>query len=123
MDREEFEKVAQDVFDALPPPFRDAVDNVHIVIEDRPSRDAGARVGYRPGTLLLGLYEGIPLTKRGTSYGMYAVVPDKITLYRENIRALARGDEEMRGVIRDTLIHEIGHYFGMNERQIRAAGY
>jgi len=123
MDREEFEKVAQEVFDALPPPFRDAIDNVHIVIEDRPSREAGARVGYRPGTLLLGLYEGIPLTKRGTSYGMYAVVPDKITLYRENIRAIAPGEEEMRGVIRDTLIHEIGHYFGMNERQIRAAGY
>jgi predicted Zn-dependent protease with MMP-like domain len=54
---------------------------------------------------------------------MYAVVPDKITLYRMNIRAIAPGDDLMRGVIRDTLIHEIGHYFGMNERQIRAAGY
>ena len=123
MDGEEFEKVAQEVFDALPAPFRDAIDNVQIVIEDRPSREMGARVGYRPGTLLLGLYEGIPLTKRVTSYGMYAVVPDKITLYRENIRSIAPGDEEVRGVIRDTLIHEIGHYFGMNERQIRAAGY
>jgi len=123
MDREEFEKVAEEVFDRLPPPFRDAIDNVHIVVEDRPSRATGARTGYRPGTLLLGLYEGIPLTKRGTSYGMYAVVPDKITLYRENIRSIAPGDEEMRTVIRDTLIHEIGHYFGMSEREIRAAGY
>jgi predicted Zn-dependent protease with MMP-like domain len=123
MDREGFEKVAQEVFDSLPPPFLGAIDNVHIVVEDRPSRETGARVGYRPGTLLLGLYEGIPLTKRGSSYGMYGVVPDKITLYRENIRAVAPADEEMRRVIRDTLIHEIGHYFGMNERQIRAAGY
>ncbi len=123
MDREEFEKVAQEVFDSLPSPFRDAIDNVHIVVEDRTSRAVDAKIGYRPGTLLLGLYEGIPLTKRGASYGMYAVVPDKITLYRENIRAVAPADEEMRGVIRDTLIHEIGHYFGMNERQIRAAGY
>jgi predicted Zn-dependent protease with MMP-like domain len=122
MDREGFEKVAQEVFDSLPPPFLGAIDNVHIVVEDRPSRETGARVGYRPGTLLLGLYEGIPLTKRGSSYGMYGVVPDKITLYRENIRAVAPADE-MRRVIRDTLIHEIGHYFGMNERQIRAAGY
>ena len=52
MDGEEFEKVAQEVFDALPAPFRDAIDNVQIVIEDRPSRETGARVGYRPGTLL-----------------------------------------------------------------------
>ncbi len=123
METEEFEKTVQEVFDRLPAPFREAIDNVHIVVEDRPSGETGRRVGYRPGTLLLGLYEGIPLTKRGTSYGMYAVVPDKITLYRENIRAVAPGREEMRGVIRDTLIHEIGHYFGMNERQIRAAGY
>ena len=123
MEPEEFEKFVQEVFDHLPPPFRDAIENVHIVVEDRPPRGTGARVGYRPGTLLLGLYEGVPLTKRGTSYGMYAVVPDKITLYRENIRAVAPSEEEMRGVIRDTLIHEIGHYFGMNERQIRAAGY
>jgi predicted Zn-dependent protease with MMP-like domain len=123
VEREEFEKAAQEVFDTLPAPFRDAIDNVHIVIEERPSRGTGLKVGYRPGTLLLGLYEGVPLTKRGTSYGMYGVVPDKITLYRENIRAVARGDEEVRGVIRDTLIHEIGHYFGMSEKQIRAAGY
>ena len=123
MEKEEFERVAQEVFDSLPGPFHDAIDNVHIVVEERPSRETGKKVGYRPGTLLLGLYEGIPLTKRGTSYGMYAVVPDKITLYRENIRAVARGDGEIPGVIRDTLIHEIGHYFGMNERQIRAAGY
>ncbi len=121
MDREEFEKVAEEVFDLLPAPFRDAIDNVHVVVEERPSRERAG--GYKPGTLLLGLYEGIPLTKRGTSYGMYAVVPDKITLYRENIRTVARGDEEVRAVIRDTLIHEIGHYFGMSERQIRAAGY
>jgi predicted Zn-dependent protease with MMP-like domain len=123
MDREEFEKVAQDVFDSLPRPFRDAIDNVRIVVEDRPSRETGSRIGYRPGTLLLGLYEGIPLTKRGTSYGMYAVVPDRITLYLENIRAVAAGDDRVREVIRDTLIHEIGHYFGMDEQQIRAAGY
>jgi predicted Zn-dependent protease with MMP-like domain len=123
MEKEEFERVAQEVFDTLPAPFRDAIENVHIVVEDRPSRSVGARAGYRPGTLLLGLYEGVPLTKRGTSYGMYAVVPDKITLYRENIGAVARGNEETRAVLRDTLIHEIGHFFGMSERQIRAAGY
>jgi len=121
MDRVEFERVVQEVFDALPAPFRDAIDNVRIVVEDRPQR--ATRAGYRPGTLLLGLYEGIPLTKRGSSYGAYAVVPDTITLYRENIGAVSRSDDEVRAVLRDTLIHEIGHYFGMSEREIRAAGY
>ncbi|HUI08809.1 MAG TPA: metallopeptidase family protein [Bacteroidota bacterium] len=119
--REEFERIAQEVFDALPAPFRGAIDNVRIVVEDRPRR--AVRAGYRPGTLLLGLYEGVPLTRRGASYGAYAVVPDTITLYRENIGAVARDDEELKGVLRDTLIHEIGHYFGMSEREIRAAGY
>ena len=74
MDREEFERVAQEVFDALPAPFRGAVDNVRIVVGERPGRATGG--GYRPGTLLLGLYEGVPLTKRDSSYGAYPVVPD-----------------------------------------------
>jgi len=99
MDREEFEKVAQDVFDALPPPFRDAVDNVHIVIEDRPSRDAGARSATGRGRCCWACMrdpahenEGPPTDVRRRA--------GQITLYRENIRALARGDEKMRGVIR-----------------------
>jgi len=121
MDREEFERAAEEIFEALPEPFRGAIDNVRIVVEDRPR--GAPRAGYRPGTLLLGLYEGVPLTKRGSSYGAYAVVPDTITLYRDNIAAVSRTDEEVRGVLRDTLIHEIGHYFGMSEREIRAAGY
>ena len=121
MDREEFERVAEEVFEALPAPFRGAIDNVRIVVEERPHGSPAP--GYRSGTLLLGLYQGIPLTKRGTSYGAYAVVPDTITLYRANIAAVSRSDEETRAVLRDTLIHEIGHYFGMSEREIRAAGY
>jgi predicted Zn-dependent protease with MMP-like domain len=123
MDREEFERTAQEVFDSLPLPFRDAIDNVHIVVEDRPANQIARRAGYRPGTLLLGLYEGVPLTKRGTGYGMYAVVPDKITLFMDNIHAVAATEQDVRRTIRETLIHEIGHYFGMSERQIRAAGY
>ena len=123
MNREEFERTAQEVFDSLPLPFRNAIDNVHIVVEDRPGQHTARRIGYRPGTLLLGLYEGVPLTKRGTAYGMYAVLPDKITLFMDNIHAVAATEEAVRKTIRDTLIHEIGHYFGMSEKEIRAAGY
>jgi predicted Zn-dependent protease with MMP-like domain len=120
MDRKEFERVAQEAFDALPEKFRETIENVHIVVEDLPGP---ATAGRRSGTLLLGLYEGIPLSRRGTSYGMYPSVPDKITLYQKNIETVAATDQELRACIRDVLIHEIGHYFGMSESEIRRAGY
>jgi len=123
MKREEFEKIAEETFDALPDPFRKAIDNVRIIVEDFPSETMARRKGYRPATLLLGLYEGIPLPRRGTEYGMYPVVPDTITLYHGNIEAVADSEEDVPVIIRETLIHEIGHYFGMSEREIRAAGY
>ena len=81
------------------------------------------RRGLRSKRTLLGLYQGIPLTQRGSYYGMAPVIPDTITLYRKNIEAICRTDDEVRRQIVDTLIHEIGHYFGMNEDEIRSAGY
>jgi predicted Zn-dependent protease with MMP-like domain len=123
MDREEFEKVVQEVFDSLPPKFHATIENVYIVVEELPDSRSNARKGIRSGGILLGLYEGIPLTKRGLDYGMYPVVPDRITLFRRNIEAIARDDQELRAKIRDVLIHEIGHYYGMSESEIRRAGY
>ena len=123
MDREEFEKVVQEVFDALPAQFHATMDNVHIVVEELPALHTHIRRGIRSGGVLLGLYEGIPLTKRGVDYGMYPVVPDRITLFRQNIQAVSRDDQDLRVKIRETLIHEIGHYYGMSETEIRRAGY
>ena len=123
MDREGFEKVVEEVFDSLPPRFHATIDNVHIVVEDQPEARSNARRGIRSGGMLLGLYEGIPLTRRGVDYGMYPVVPDRITLFKHNIEAVAHNDEELRAKIREVLIHEIGHYYGMSETEIRRAGY
>ncbi|MBP1647337.1 MAG: metallopeptidase family protein [Bacteroidetes bacterium] len=123
MDRDEFEKVVQEVFDSLPPQFHATIDNVHIVVEELPASRSNSRKGIRSGGMLLGLYEGIPLTKRGVDYGMYPVVPDRITLFRQNIQAVSRDDHDLRATIRETLIHEIGHYYGMSETEIRRAGY
>ncbi|MGB2869661.1 MAG: metallopeptidase family protein [Bacteroidota bacterium] len=120
MTRERFEEVAQAAFDSLPSDFRDRVENVHIVVEDYPSEDDRSRV--RAGkTSLLGLYQGIPLTQRGSWYGMTPTAPDKITLYQKNIEAVSDTEEETELRIREVLFHEIGHYFGMNEAQIRKA--
>ncbi len=73
--------------------------------------------------MLLGLYEGIPLSKRGSDYGVYPVIPDTITLFQRNIESVSRSEAEVRKRIREVLIHEIGHYFGMTDAEIRKAGY
>jgi len=123
MEREEFEKVVEEVFESLPEKFHATIENVHIIVEEVPDTRMNARRGIRSGGILLGLYEGIPVTRRGTEYGMYPVVPDRITLFRRNIEAVVRNDEEVRAKIREVLIHEIGHYYGMSETEIRRAGY
>jgi len=123
MKREVFEELAQEIFDALPDRLLQKIENVRIVVESRPAGETERRVGLSPQSMLLGLYEGVPLTNRGSHYGAWPVVPDKITLYHDNIERLCTSDEEIRGKIREVLIHEIAHYFGMDEEEIRDAGY
>jgi len=120
MTREQFEYIAQEAFDSLPVNFRDRVENVQIVVEDYPSDDALENVKADRFSLL-GLYQGIPLPHRGTWYGTSATVPDKITLYQKNIEAVCKDDGETALRIREVLFHELGHYFGMNEAQVRKA--
>jgi len=120
MTRERFELIAQKAFDSLPKMFTEKVENVHVVIEDYPSEDdAGKRTRARDG--LLGLYQGVPLPYRGTWYGAAPTVPDKITLYQKNIEAVCKDEEEVEKRIVEVLFHELGHYFGMNEKQVRQA--
>jgi predicted Zn-dependent protease with MMP-like domain len=120
---EDFERMAGEAVESLPEVFRGAMQNVRIVVEDAPGGPANRRSGYRSSNLLLGLYQGVPLSKRGPDYGTWPVLPDTITIYRLNILAVASGPGEVPKIVRDTLIHEIGHHFGMSEREIRAAGY
>lgn len=120
MTREQFEEIAQRAFDRLPDQFKDKVENVHIVVEDYPSDDVldGRRFDRHT---LLGLYQGIPLSHRGTWYGMTPTMPDKISLYKRNIEAHCRSTDEIEMRIAEVLFHEIGHHFGMNEQEIRNA--
>jgi predicted Zn-dependent protease with MMP-like domain len=123
MSVEEFERTAQDVFDSLPGSILRRIENVHIVVEDVPGEQTLVKTGTSSHSHLLGLYEGVPLSRRGASYGVYPVVPDKITLYRKNIESLASSDSAVKEMIREVLIHEIGHYFGMTEEEIRQSGF
>jgi len=118
--RERFEEIAEHAFESLPDAFKNRVENVQIVVEDYPSSDALAR-GRAGKKSLLGLYQVVPLPHRGTSYGMFPVGPDKITLYQKNIESVCRTDEEIEHRIIEVLFHELGHYFGMNEREVREA--
>ncbi len=112
MDSAAFEQIAFDALDALPPKLRAAIRDVQIVIEERPTGRNARRKG-----LLLGLYEGIPLTAPDRDYS--GKLPDKITLYREHIEAYARSEEEIPFVIRETVWHEVGHFFGLDHDRIR----
>jgi predicted Zn-dependent protease with MMP-like domain len=96
--------MAAEAVDSLPEAFRKAMHNVRIVVEDEPDGQMRRRSGYRSSNLLLGLYQGVPLSKRGPDYGTWPVLPDTITIYRLNILAVASGAEEVHPIVRDTLI-------------------
>jgi predicted Zn-dependent protease with MMP-like domain len=95
--------------------------NVDIVVKARPTSEELAMARINPGETLFGLYTGIPLTKRSSSYGM--VLPDKITLYQRSIEEGCRTMQEIQAQIRTTLLHEIGHHFGLSEDELEQAGY
>jgi predicted Zn-dependent protease with MMP-like domain len=114
MDRARFEDIAEEAFSHLPALFKRKIENVEIVVEETPNVP-------EQHSLLLGLYHGVPLTKRGTWYGMSPVLPDRISLYQKNIESVCSSDEEIKEKIYEVLCHEIGHYFGMDEVQVRKA--
>lgn len=120
MDREEFEKLVQEGFLLIPEKFRVKIKNVALLVEDEPSEEVRIREGLSGNETLLGLYQGIPATARGDSYGVGPTLPDTITLYKLPIEKAAREDEEnIRKVIAETIWHEYAHYFGMNEDEVR----
>ncbi len=112
MTRERFQKLAGETLDALPSRFREKLRNVAIVIEDFPDDPAA---GDGEG-LLMGLFEGTPQTEK--SVWDQASGPDRVILYQKNIEAVCDTDAEIREEIRLTLLHEIGHFFGMSEEQL-----
>jgi predicted Zn-dependent protease with MMP-like domain len=116
METAAFESVVREAIDALPPHLREQIKDVVIVIEDRPGPRLYENGTVRPGTLLLGLYEGIPLSAWGRDFN--GKVPDRISIFREPIELIAGTPERISAVIRETVWHEIGHYFGLDHAQI-----
>lgn len=116
MKREDFVKVAEEVLDSLPKEFRSRIENVAVLVEDFPPNQRPPKLGQHR-RLLLGIFHGVPATKK--SVFDLSVGPAHIVLYQKNIEAVCTNDEEVRHQIRQTPIHELGHYFGMTEEQLR----
>ena len=114
-----FEKIVKEGIMAIPEKFLRKLDNVAIVIEDEPTPAQKKKLNIHSNWMLLGLYEGIPQVGRGTSYN--AVLPDKITIFQKPIEEEARGEEDLKEIVKNTVWHEIAHHFGMSECQVRQA--
>jgi len=117
MDRERFEQLAREALESLPYSFKKYIANLAIMVEDWPSARAKHGTGTPGGSLLLGLYHGVPFKHRGPFYGNTA--PDVIVLFQKSIESLGGDEEAIRKRVRDVLLHEVGHYFGLSEKELR----
>ncbi len=116
MDRTAFEILVQNSLRQLPRRFKKKLANISVVVEDRPSQELLNDMGIKHGTLF-GLYQGVPLTQRGWNYGN--MLPDRIVIYQRPIESVAASPEQIEKIVLDTVIHEIGHYFGFTDKELR----
>ena len=117
MDRERFQWLVAKAVASLPEGFRTKLENVDVVVEDWPTQGQLAEVGLRHRQTLLGLYQGVPLTKRGIHYGL--VPPDKITIFQKPIEAKCRHDARIIAEIQKVVRHEIAHHFGIGDARLK----
>jgi len=117
MDKEQFQDLVDQALQKLPEDFRNYLENVDVMVADWPSQRqlASARVRHRGQ--LLGLYEGVPRTGRGQGYNL--VLPDRITIFQKPVESICRSPEEIELEVEKVVRHEIGHYFGLSENQLR----
>jgi len=117
MDRAKFEKLVEEALARLPPKFKKHLENIAVMVEARPSPRTLRDMGATPDRTLLGLYHGVPLHHRGPYYGN--IPPDVIVIYQEPIEEFCRTDEAIKAKVREVVLHEVGHFFGMSDRELR----
>ncbi len=115
MDRPSFEKLVQNSLQRLPRRFKQKLKNISVEVEDRPSEELLRDMGITSGTLF-GLYQGVPLTQREWNYGN--VLPDRIVIYQRPIENAAATPGEIEEIVLNTVMHEIGHYFGFSDDEL-----
>jgi predicted Zn-dependent protease with MMP-like domain len=116
MTRGQFERLVVEAITLIPRRFREQMKNLALVVEDEPDADLLEEMEIEPPDSLYGLYQGTPLPER--SWGFGNELPDRITLFQRPIEEDCEDEDEVRAVIGETLIHEVGHYFGLSEEEI-----
>ena len=116
MTREAFTQLVAEAITLIPARFRKEMKNLAVIVEDEPAAELLAEMEIEPPDSLYGLYTGTPLTERGWDFGNR--LPDQITIFQRPIEEDCDSEDDMRKMIGETLIHEVGHYFGMSEEEI-----
>ncbi len=114
--QKEFDQIITDGLEAIPERYRNRLNNVAMIAEDQPSPDQRTALKLRGDQTLLGLYEGVPLSKRG---GQTKLLPDKITLFKLPLENMSNSYAELKKNVRHTIWHEVAHYFGLDHERIR----
>jgi predicted Zn-dependent protease with MMP-like domain len=117
MDIERFEALVERAIEHLPPEFQQKLENVDIVIQDWPTNMQLRRTRLAGRAQLLGLYEGVPQTRRGRSYGL--VLPDKISIFQKAIEARCRSESGIEALVGEVVLHELAHHFGLDDKTLR----
>jgi len=117
MERRKFEKLAEEALSEIHKEFKKYLKNITVIVEDHPPPEVLNRMGIGSGGLLLGLYHGVPLKHRGPYYGN--IPPDVISIYQKPIERICASEAEIKNKVREVVRHEIGHYFGKSDKELR----
>ena len=120
MDSQKFEQLVAKAMENLPDEFRERLENIDVVVADEPTRTQLQRSGIRRDETLLGLYEGVPLTRRSKNYGF--VTPDKVTIFQRPIEAMCKNDAQIIAEVQSVVRHEIAHHFGISDNRLKELG-
>ncbi len=117
MEREKFEKLAEEALDQIPKKFKKLISNLALIVEQKPSREIFEKTGSTPLSSILGHYHGVPFKHRGPFYGN--IPPDVIVIYQKPIENICSTEEEIKKKVREVVFHEIGHYFGLSDKELK----
>jgi predicted Zn-dependent protease with MMP-like domain len=120
MEAERFEELVAKAVESLPEEILAVMENVDVIVADKPTQEQLRREEIDRGETLLGLYEGVPLTKR--TYGYSGVVPDKITIFQKSIEAICKNDNQVVEEVQRVVRHEIAHHFGISDDRLEELG-
>ena len=117
MEREKFEKLAEEALAQIPKKFKKLISNLAVLVEEKASREIFEKTGSSPLSSILGHYHGVPFKHRGPFYGN--IPPDVIVIYQKPIESICSTEEDIKKKVREVVFHEIGHYFGLSEKELR----